>query len=150
TDPVTATQRKTIEDYLARKYALYVPQVAPPTVSPGGGFFSGTLSVTLTAPTPGSTLHYTLDGSEPTDGSPTYSAPLEIVHSTTLKARAFRPGHVPSAVTTAGFVSDSDFSPRSVGGLALWVASDAGVAADSAGRVSVWRDQSGQGNDLTQ
>src|SRR5262249_51770068 len=44
----------------------------------------------------------------------------------------------------------SDFSPRSVPGLGLWVASDAGIGGDSAGRVSVWRDLSGLGNDLTQ
>jgi hypothetical protein len=37
-----------------------------------------------------------------------------------------------------------------VSGLKAWLRSDAGVEADSAGRVAAWRDQSGQSNDLTQ
>ena len=56
----------------------------------------------------------------------------------------------PSAVSAVTFIRASDFSPASVDGLALWVRSDAGLAPDAAGRVSVWRDQSGVRNDLAQ
>src|SRR5262249_51525967 len=34
--------------------------------------------------------------------------------------------------------------------IGLWVRTDAGLLADAAGRVSVWTDQSGTGNDLAQ
>lgn len=41
---------------------------------------------------------YTLDGSEPTEASATYGAPLRLAPGQHLKARAFRPGYAPSAV----------------------------------------------------
>ena len=117
TEPLTGVQRKLVEDYLARRYALYVPTVIEPLVSPDGGTFEGSIDVTLTAPTPGSVVRYTLDGSDPTEASPLYDGPLSLTRSATLKARAFRPGHIASPVSTAGFVSASDFSPASIGGL---------------------------------
>jgi hypothetical protein len=149
-DVLSGVQRKLVEDYLARRYALYVPTVIAPLVSPDGGTFEGSMTVTLAAPTPGSVVRYTLDGSGPTEASPLYVEPLSLARSAILKARAFRPGHIASTVSTAGFVSARDFSPASVDGLGLWVRGDAGVAADAAGRVSAWRDQSGRGNDLAQ
>ena len=147
---LTSLERKLVEDYLVRRYAVYVPTVAAPVVSPDGGSFSGSVAVTLSAPTPGSAVRYTLDGSNPTESSALYASPLPLTHSANLRARAFRPGHIPSDLAVAGFVSDVDFSPGKLSGLALWVRTDAGVGMDAAGRVSEWRDQSGRGNHLLQ
>src|SRR5262245_43293858 len=99
--PRSSLERKLVEDYLARRYAIYVPTVAQPLISPDGATVSGTSTVTLTAPTPGSVARYTLDGSTPTEASPLYTGPLSLSHSAIVKARAFRPGHIPSAVATS-------------------------------------------------
>lgn len=59
------------------------------------GFKTAAFPLTLTATIPGSTIHYTTDGSEPTTSSPVYSTPLNItptagtVRSGTRIVRAF-------------------------------------------------------------
>ncbi|MGB3548539.1 MAG: chitobiase/beta-hexosaminidase C-terminal domain-containing protein [Saprospiraceae bacterium] len=50
----------------------------------------GTVELQLSTWTPGATIHYTLDGSEPSTGSPAYTTPLPWTDGTTLLARAFK------------------------------------------------------------
>lgn len=52
--------------------------------------FMEKLTMTLGTLTEGAEIHYTLDGSEPTCGSPLYSAPLTFDETTTIRAKAFR------------------------------------------------------------
>jgi hypothetical protein len=68
--------------------------VSNPTVaiSPKGSKFPVSKEVVLTASPVGSTVHYTLDGSEPTLASPIYTVPLTITSSLTLKAFAIKGG----------------------------------------------------------
>jgi hypothetical protein len=150
---LTAAQRKGVEDYLALKYALgaaYRGAVSAPGISPNGGRFTGTVTVALSAATPGAEIRYTTDGSDPDSSSSLYDQPLTLSASATVKARAYRAGMAASTVSAAAFIEASDFSPSSLPGLALWVRADAGVEADAAGRVNTWRDQSGKANDLVQ
>ncbi len=49
-------------------------------------------------------VHYTLDGSEPRKGSPTYGTPLPIESTTVLRARGFRKGFVPGPVVTRTYL----------------------------------------------
>jgi len=147
---LTAFERKSVEDYLAVRYAAYAPATGAPVATPNGGRFDGSVSVSLASPTPGARVHYTTDGSEPTEASARFASPLVFTTSTTLRARAFRTGMSPSPVTSVRFTLASEHSPASVPGLALWVRGDAGLEADSASRVFAWRDQSGRGNDLVQ
>lgn len=61
-------------------------------IVPFGGDFSDQIDVTLKADArmeKGGTLHYTLDGSEPTVHSPVYSKPITLTHTTILTARSF-------------------------------------------------------------
>jgi alpha-mannosidase len=51
----------------------------------------------------GTEVHYTLDGSEPTEKSPVYTEPLIIKGNAILKAIAIHPVRLPSPVTTAFF-----------------------------------------------
>ncbi len=55
------------------------PPGAPPViVAPGSGRYAGPVTVQLTAPVPGSTVYYTLDGADPTVGGQEYTAPLAV------------------------------------------------------------------------
>ncbi|MBI5016599.1 MAG: chitobiase/beta-hexosaminidase C-terminal domain-containing protein, partial [Deltaproteobacteria bacterium] len=58
----------------------------PPLVSasPPGGSYGAPQAVALTADEEAS-IHYTVDGAEPTDASPTYSQPILIEHTSTLR-----------------------------------------------------------------
>ncbi len=90
-------------DMLESTKTNYLPIVAggtvgEPVVSPGGGFYEDPLQVEMTTVTPGATIRYTTDGSEPTiDGGTTYSGPVTVDSSITLTARAFSGSLRPSA-----------------------------------------------------
>ncbi len=73
------------------------PQPGPtkPTVkaSPASGTtFSESIKVTLTVNPAGTAIHYTLDGSQPSTSSATYSAPLTFTETTTLKTYVEKDG----------------------------------------------------------
>jgi alpha-tubulin suppressor-like RCC1 family protein len=73
-----------------------------PTFSPPSGTYTVAPSVTITA-APGSTIRYTLDGTDPTTSSATYTAPVPLAQSTTLKAKAWKSNYLPSAIATATY-----------------------------------------------
>ncbi|HEY9027859.1 MAG TPA: beta-1,3-glucanase family protein [Burkholderiaceae bacterium] len=77
--------------------------VATPTFSPGAGTYSGSVDVSIATATKGATLHYTLDGSTPTKKSPTYSAPIHLTSTTTVKAIGVKKGKTNSAVASAAY-----------------------------------------------
>jgi len=80
-------------------------QVATPTFSPGGGTYSAPQKVTLSCATPGATIRYTYEASDPTPASQIYShgVPITVLGNVTIKARAFRTGMSDSAVATATY-----------------------------------------------
>ena len=79
--------------------------VAAPVISPNGGNSSGPFSVKISTVTPGATIRYTLDGSEPTTSSALYVETLDVTGSCTLKARALKVGMSDSSVATAVFTT---------------------------------------------
>ncbi|OQA77064.1 MAG: hypothetical protein BWY32_02677 [bacterium ADurb.Bin243] len=81
-----------------------LPQVAAPVISPNGGTFSSTQSVTLTSATADAIIKYTLDGSTPSasNGS-VYSTAISLIDSKTIKAIATKAGMTDSTVTSASF-----------------------------------------------
>jgi hypothetical protein len=79
--------------------------LAAPVSSHGGGSYNQAQTVSLTAAA-GATIRYTLDGSDPTESSSAYSAPLTIGESTTLKARAYKPDWTPSPILTEVYTLD--------------------------------------------
>ncbi|HZP83263.1 MAG TPA: chitobiase/beta-hexosaminidase C-terminal domain-containing protein, partial [Chthonomonadaceae bacterium] len=81
-------------------YGLFVPM---PQITPGGGTSVNSVRVTLSDPVAGTTLRYTLDGSDPTATSTAYSSPLLLTRSALLKVRGFKAGYAPSAVAQARF-----------------------------------------------
>lgn len=63
------------------------PQPVKPTVRanpPSGTTFTESVTVTLSS-TQGASIHYTVDGSTPSESSDTYNAPLTFTQTTTLK-----------------------------------------------------------------
>ena len=62
---------------------------ATPSISSPSGTYTGTLKVTISDATPNAVIHYTIDGSDPTLSSPTYSMALSLNQITVLKAKAF-------------------------------------------------------------
>jgi hypothetical protein len=81
------------------------PKVATPVATPPGagntspyGFPILPLAVALTDATPGATIHYSLDGAAPVEGTA-----LNVVKSSTLKAYATKAGMYPSDTLTIRF-----------------------------------------------
>jgi alpha-tubulin suppressor-like RCC1 family protein len=69
-----------------------------PTSNVAGGTFFAEFDATLTAATPGATIHYTFEPRDPDDADPVASGPISIDRSRTLRARAYRADLAPSAV----------------------------------------------------
>ncbi len=90
--------------------------VATPTFSPAGGTFTSAQNVTISCATDGATIHYTTDGTTPTESSPTYSAPIRISATTTIKAIAVKSGWTNSAAASATFTLKSSGNGGSGGG----------------------------------
>jgi hypothetical protein len=83
--------------------ATYNLVALAPVILPPGGSFSAPQVVTLTSPTTGGELRYTLDGSSPGASSPLYAGPITVAANATLTARVFRAGWTPSAAISATF-----------------------------------------------
>ncbi|MBR2742479.1 MAG: S-layer homology domain-containing protein [Clostridia bacterium] len=80
---------------------------AAPVISPAGGTFQNSTTVTIASATEGAKIYYTVDGSAPDENSTPYAAPFAISDTTTVKAVAFADGLKPSTVTTAVFTKQS-------------------------------------------
>ena len=79
-------------------------QVATPVISPAGGEYESSVTVTIACATEGATIHYTLDGTTPTEASAKYSAALTLTESATLKAVAVKEGnYTASQVVSASY-----------------------------------------------
>lgn len=65
------------------------PAGAFPAFSPSGGVFASALLVNLKSAVPGSTIRFTLDGSEPSPRSEAYSQPVRLTATTLVRARVF-------------------------------------------------------------
>ncbi|MEO6965865.1 MAG: chitobiase/beta-hexosaminidase C-terminal domain-containing protein [Acidobacteriaceae bacterium] len=77
---------------------------AEPMFFPRPGLFNGDTAVTLRCDTPGATMHYTVDGSQPVASSPVYGAPIMVKGTElTIKSFASAAGRKDSAVVTGIF-----------------------------------------------
>jgi hypothetical protein len=86
-------------------YGLFngAQNAAAPVITPDGGSFGATQSVTLTTTTANASIYYTLDGSVPTPASNLYTGPISISGDITLNAIASAAGFVQSGVSSATF-----------------------------------------------
>lgn len=95
-----------------------------PTIEHEKAFYGNPTSINISLPDhPDATIRYTLDGTEPTLDSPAYNGDLVLDKSTTVTAKAFQVGFLPSFSAKQSFhflaVSKVDFvtapSPRYAG-----------------------------------
>lgn len=97
----------------------YYDRVADTKFSHDRGFYDTNFSVTITSATPAVTIRYTLDGSPPTLANGfTYTAPILINRTTTLRAAAFKSGFTPSDVDTQTYIFIGDVLRQSPDGSA--------------------------------
>lgn len=80
----------------AQEYQLSKPLIK----IDGGGFFTKKATIELDFRLEGASLHYTLDGTEPTESSALYRKKLTVKKSSTVKVKAFKTGFLPSETIT--------------------------------------------------
>lgn len=78
-------------------------QCDTPLFNPAGGTYPNAQTVTISCATPGATIRYTNNGSEPNSSSPVYSGPITVSQNKTLKAKATKSGWTDSSVATAEY-----------------------------------------------
>ena len=83
-------------------YTIILP-TAMPVISPASGTYNTIQSVTLSTPTPGATIYYTLDGTYPTTSSPVYSGPITATTNTAIIALATAPNYSTSSGARANY-----------------------------------------------
>ena len=83
--------------------ATYTLKVAAPAITPAAGTYASTQTVTISTTTSGASIHYTTDGSIPTASSTTYTAPISVSSSLTVKAIATRTGYSDSDVSSNSY-----------------------------------------------
>ncbi len=81
---ITYRYPDSLGSYPTRRVALPVPSLP-------GGLYADAQQITLTAE-PNAAIHYTLDGTEPTQDSPCYSGPIAVEGTTVLRAVAVAEG----------------------------------------------------------
>lgn len=82
---------------------------SPVRFSVAGGFHDQALKVTLTCATPGVSIRYTLDGSEPGPAQGLrYTGALQISSTTVIRTLAFREGLLPGAIETRTYLFTRD------------------------------------------
>jgi Chitobiase/beta-hexosaminidase C-terminal domain len=92
------------ERALSDRAAVRTGVTAEPTFSPRPGLFDGKTAITLQCKTPGATIHFTVNGSQPVANSPVYREPIMVIGSElTIKSFASEAGRKDSAVVTGIF-----------------------------------------------
>lgn len=112
-----ATSHFTTGTPAAFNTAAVYNRVDPVSVSQAHGFFTSAFNVTLSTTTSGATIRYTFDGSVPTLTSATagtYSGPIPINKTTTLRYAAFKSGSDPSETGTQTYIFLSDVIQQSL------------------------------------
>ena len=94
----------TNSDVMSEAYVINLPQAATPTFSPEGGSYSSEQQVVIASATSGATVHYTTDGSTPTESSTVYENPVTVSSNQTIKAIATKYNYSNSSVGSATYL----------------------------------------------
>jgi hypothetical protein len=120
TTPLTATQRALIEAYLMGKYQIAMQTPTAPVFSNTTSTLTAPIAVAIAAQ-PSAKIFYTTNNTTPTSSSSSYSGPVRINYTQTLKAIAISNG-ISSAVTSATYTLNStQFPAPATGGPSLQI-----------------------------
>ena len=91
--------------------------VEAPVFSPSAGTYASAQTVSISSQTPGATIYYTTDDSEPKETSTKYTGALSVDVTVRIRAKAYLSPKVPSTATSAlyditGTVAAPTFSPE--------------------------------------
>ena len=116
------------------------PRVATPTFSVGGGEYTTVIMVVVRVSTPGATIRFTQNGSDPTEFDPVIVSGSRIAINTsqTLKARAWKTGSRPSAVRAETYTMVSVAAGPPIGAGDADAGGAQSVLALPDGRVFAW------------
>jgi hypothetical protein len=97
--------------------AVPVLPAATPKFSPAPGAYTSAQSVTIADTTAGATIHYTTNGTAPTQNSPPYTGAITVASTEQIRAIAVAPGYTKSTVASAKYTIEPraaapTFSPR--------------------------------------
>ncbi len=106
----------TICGYIMEEETFKAEKTAAPVISPNGGTFTGSQTVTITCATADADIYYTTDGSTPTVDSAKYSGSFTLTASAAVKAFAVSADATASDIVTAVFTKKSGTSGGSSGG----------------------------------
>lgn len=104
-DGVAQTYTVTAADSTTQDYAVTVhvlPKVAQPSIAPNGGTFTGSQTATIACATPGATIMYTTDGSDPrSSATRTAGTSVFVSMPMSIRAYAYAPGYTDSDETAS-------------------------------------------------
>ena len=144
----------TIEPLTAGHFLTPTPGAANSETVPGfvadttfdfkRGFYNTPFAVHITCATPGASIYYTTDGSEPTTNSTPYPGPSGIPISTTtvIRAKAFAPPLAPTNIDTQTYIFNAHVQNQPAnppGWPATW-GTDSEVASNNGGNGTVPAD----------
>lgn len=104
--------------------------VATPTITPAGGVFTGSASVTLATVTSGAEIRYTTNGLTPTAGSTLYAGAFTLNSSATVRVLALKAGMADSAVTSAAFTINPVVIPPTPAAITLTAVQTSAVSTN--------------------
>lgn len=112
---VSAKDQKVCVDSITYHYGdpdelleSYVPKLEAPVLSEKQGLVAMGTELKMTAAA-GASIYYTLDGSDPTDASTPYTAPITINAATVVKAIAYKDDLISDVVTASYNVLDANY-----------------------------------------
>lgn len=93
----------------ATRIDVYIDEncVSNPVIKPAAGTYYAPIEVSITSLTPGATIYYTLNGSDPTAASVLYTAPFTLSSDATVKAIAQLDGEVSEVVCAQYTIADA-------------------------------------------
>jgi hypothetical protein len=109
----------------------YIDQVADTRFDHDRGFYDAPFQLALSTPMSGASIIYTLDGSVPSPShGTTYTAPITINKTTTIRAAGFKNGYLPTNIDTQTYIFLNDVITQS--------ASNSNSGAPPAGWPASW------------
>ncbi len=98
---LSSSELQQVGVYLANKYGL--SSNTAPVITPAAGSYSSTQTISISSGLTVGTIHYTLDGTNPTAASPTYTGSFSLNGSALVSAAVFINGNLSTPISSSQF-----------------------------------------------